>query len=197
MTSKRFWFPIVAASLATGAPAADLYPWRNHENPFGFLFGNEIDGHQQTRPAQDGSLRGFLYVRFTGLTTKDRYPVATHVDCAVHAGCTVGWTILGRPADAALLYRPAHDHPVFLVQRTDIPQPGAHAHFHWLGATPPEPLQTVSGYLLQLIAADRFCFVHHGAENAVSDATCRANGGVAVDPGIDIATHLNIVTSAP
>jgi hypothetical protein len=36
------------------AAAADLYPWRNHAAPFNFLFGNEIDTHQQTRQTQIG-----------------------------------------------------------------------------------------------------------------------------------------------
>jgi hypothetical protein len=53
------------------------------------------------------------------------------------------------------------------------------------------------GYLLQLTAVDKFCFIHHGAAGATNSKTCRENGGINVDPGIDIATHLNIVTSAP
>jgi hypothetical protein len=57
--------------------------------------------------------------------------------------------------------------------------------------------QTVNGYLLQLTAVDKFCFIHHGEQAATSSATCSANGGVNVDPGTDIATHLNIVASAP
>jgi hypothetical protein len=87
------------------------------------------------------------------------------------------------------------DHPVFLVTRADIPQPGAYAHFHWLGDMPAVG-ETKDGCLLHLTAVERFCFIHHGAESATSGATCRANGGVNVDPGTDIATHLNIVTSA-
>jgi hypothetical protein len=55
----------------------------------------------------------------------------------------------------------------------------------------------VSGYLLQLTAVNRFCFIHHGAEAAMSAASCRDNGGVEVDRGLDIATHLNIVTNDP
>jgi hypothetical protein len=44
---------------------------------------------------------------------------------------------------------------------------------------------------------DKFCFIHHGAESATTAKTCRGNGGVNVGLGTDIATHLNIVTSAP
>lgn len=182
--------------LAAGsAVAADLYPWRNHAPPFGFLFGNEIDTHQQTRRGRDGSLFGFFYVRFTGVVTKDRYGVATHVDCNSVSDCTVGWTLNGKPVNARFLYHVPTDHPVYLVARPDIPQPGAYAHFHWTGSEPFGP--SVPGYLLQLTAVDRFCFIHHGAEIATGDRTCRENGGIAVDLGVDIATHMNVVTSYP
>jgi hypothetical protein len=191
--------PLVAAlGLSAGtALAADLYPWRNHDAPFGFVFGNAIDSHQQTRQARDGSLFGFFYVRFTGVVTKDRYPVATHVDCNVVPDCSVGWTLSGKPLRATFLYQAMHDHPTFLVNRQDIPQPGAHSHFHWLGAVMPLPRQTLNGYLLQLTAVDSFCFVHHGAEAAAARNTCRENGGINVDRGADIASHLDIVTGAP
>ena len=62
------------------AAATDLYPWRNHAAPFNFLFGNEIDTHQQTRQTQDQNLFGFFYIQFTSVITRDRYRVATHVD---------------------------------------------------------------------------------------------------------------------
>jgi hypothetical protein len=176
-----------ALALASAAQAADLYPWRQHEAPFNFLFGNDIDTHQQTRLSRNGSLFGFFYVRFSGVTTKDNYPVATHVDCAMHPDCTVGWTINGTPLAATFLYQ----------TMDDIPQPGSPSHFHWLGAVMPMPRQTVNGYMLQLTAVDRFCFIHHGADAASSTRSCRDNGGVPVDPGADIATHLNVVASAP
>lgn len=188
---------ILFLSGAGVAAATDLYPWRNHAAPFTFLFGNEIDSHQQTRQTQDRNLFGFFYIQFTGVVTKDLYRVATHVDCnATTSDCTVGWTLNGRPVHATFLYQVEHDHPVFLVKRADIPQPGAFSHFHWLNGMPALSVKA-DGYLLQLIAVDRFCFIHHGAEVATSAKTCRGNGGVNVDPGTDIATHLNIVTSAP
>ena len=196
----------IAVLLATGtlflsgagvAAATDLYPWRNHAAPFNFLFGNEIDIHQQTRQTQDRNLFGFFYIQFTGVVTKDLYRVATHVDCNAPSDCTVGWTLNGRPVRAKFLYQVEPDHPVFLVNnRADIPQPGAFAHFHWLESMPDQGA-TADGYLLQLIAVDKFCFIHHGAEGATGAKTCRGNGGVNVDLGTDIATHLNIVTSAP
>jgi hypothetical protein len=185
---------IVVSLLAT-APAAASYPWRSHATPFAFLFGNDIDGHQQTRLRNDASLSGYLYVHFTGVVTNDGYPVATHVDCNAST-CTAGWMLDAQPASATFLYQVDDDHPVFLVSRGAIPQPGAFAHFHWLGSMPPAQ-SAASGYLLQLTAMDTFCFIHHGADGAQSSKTCRDNGGVAVNPGIDIATHLNIVTSFP
>jgi hypothetical protein len=181
---------------AGAATAADLYPWNDHAAPFTFVFGNDIDTHQQTRKTRTGTLFGFFYIQFTGVVTKDRYRVATHVDCNASPDCTVGWTLKGTPVGATFLYQVEHDHPVFLVNRADIPQPGAHAHFHWLGGMP-NPGEAASGYLLQLTAVDAFCFIHHGAEGATGNKTCRENGGIKVNPGIDIATHLNIVTSFP
>ncbi len=188
---------LVLSLLGAGsATATDLYPWNNHAAPFTFLFGNEIDLHQQTRLTKSGDLFGFFYIEFTGVVTKDRYRVATHVDCNAVSDCTVGWALNGQPVNATFLYHVEPDHPVFLVNRADIPEPGAHAHFHWLGGMP-APGQSVSGYLLQLTAVDSFCFIHHGADGASGNKTCRDNGGVAVNLGIDIATHLNIVTSFP
>ena len=186
----------LALSAFGATHAADLYPWRNHEPPFSFVFGNEIDAHQQTRRTHDGSLFGFFYIRFTGVQTRDHYRVATHVDCNADPDCTVGWTLNGKQIDATFLYQNMDEHPVFLAERADITQPGSPSHFHWLGAMP-MPHQIVNGYLLQLTAVDRFCFIHHDAGAADAAATCRQNGGVNVDLGVDIATHLNIVASAP
>jgi len=182
-------------SLLGAGPAFASYPWRNHAAPFTFLFGNGIDVHQQTRLKKDGSLTGYFYIHFTGVVTKDGYPVAMHVDCNTSA-CTVGWMLDGEPGTATFLYTVDDDHPVFLLSRPDIPEPGAFAHFHWLDAMPTADAGT-NGYLLQLKAVDTFCFIHHGADGALNSKTCRDNGGVAVNPGIDIATHLNIVTSFP
>jgi hypothetical protein len=198
--------PTLALSLlgAGSAAAADLIPWQNHNSPYNFLFGNEIDTHQQTRQAKDGSLIGFFYIKFTGVVTADRYRVASHADCrnsTLPRDCTAGWSLDGSPVNATFLYHVEPDHPVFLVNRQDIPEPGAYAHFHWLdyGDDHPPAGVSVPGYLLQLTAKDKFCFFHDGAEAqaATSGKTCRDNGGITVNPGVDIATHLNIVTSAP
>jgi hypothetical protein len=198
-TSSRLLLCVAALGLSatTATQAAEMYPWRSHQAPFGYMFGNEIDGHQQTRLGRDGSLDGYLYIHHTGVVTKDNYPVATHVDCGTVSDCTVGWKIDGKPSSAKLVRQPLHDHPVFLMARPDIPQPGAYAHFHWTGMTMPMPYLSVRGYVLQLTAVNRFCFIHHSAEAAMSAASCRDNGGVEVDRGLDIATHLNIVTNDP
>jgi hypothetical protein len=190
---------IAAVSTLGAGPAvaADMYPWRNHAAPFTFLFGNDIDTHQQTRQMRDGTLYGFFYVRYTGLVTKDGQPVATHADCNSSDDCTVGWALSGKPASATFLYPVMHDHPVFLASRQDLPQPGAYTHFHWLGPAMPMPRQTAPGYLLQLTAVDSFCFIHHEAEMAKGNKTCGDNGGISETRGIDDATHLNIVTGAP
>ena len=187
---------VLAVLTASAALAAEMLPWRQHQAPWSFLFGNHFDSHQQTKLSKDGTLKGFFYIRYTGIVTQDGLPVASHADCDMAPDCSVGWTLQGRPASATLVLQPMHDHPVFLIPRADIAQPGAYAHFHWTGsempATEPGP-----GYLLQLDAVNRFCFIHHGAEAATNAATCRDNGGVAVERGIDIATHLNLITVDP
>jgi hypothetical protein len=188
---------LALSATSTAALAAEMLPWRQHRAPWSFVFGNDIDNHQQTRVAHDGSLSGFFYIVYTGVVTSDGLRVATHTNCNMTTECTVGWTLQGVPASAKLVLQPMHDHPVFLLPRTDIPQPGSYSHFHWTGMAMPMPYLATSGYMLQLNAENRFCFIHHGAEAASSAATCRANGGVAVERGIDLATHLNIIAVDP
>ena len=196
-TSRILAGAALGLAAATAAQAAEMLPWRQHQAPFGFVFGNGIDGHQQSRQGADGNLAGYLYVRYTGVVTQDGYRVATHVDCDAVADCSVGWTLRGKPASAKLVQEPMHDHPVFWIGRADIPQPGSYALFHWTGEMPAALGTNADGYLLELTAVNRLCFIHHSAEQATAGATCRDNGGVAVERGIDIATHLNIVTHDP
>lgn len=192
-------FGVVLTLLTTtSVQAAEMYPWRHHQWPLSYVFGNAIDGHQQTREGRDGKLDGYLYIQYTGVVTKDNYPVATHVDCnVIGADCLVGWKVAGIPSSAKLVREPMHDHPVFLIERADIPQPGSYAHFHWTGMVMPMPYLSVSGYLLELTAVNSFCFIHHDVGMAMNAKTCRESGGVKVDRGVDLATHLNIVTFAP
>ena len=167
------------------------YPWKDHARPYDFLFGNSIDTHQQSRVQANGELFGFLYVTFTGEEI-DGIAVAEHCsDTTLPGDCEVGWIIRGKPlnGDAAptFVYQ-GLDHPIWLVaSRNDIPQPGAYSHFHWTGDTAEAalvPETRYDGYILQLEAVDQFYFRHFG-ENLL------------VMPGIDIASHVNIVGSFP
>ncbi|HET7540586.1 MAG TPA: hypothetical protein VFK05_11965 [Polyangiaceae bacterium] len=175
--------------------ATDLYPWNNHASPLNFKFGNEIDAHQQSHAAPDGNLLGFLYIQFTNTVTSDGYRVATHGDCKT-GHCTVGWTFSSKALEAKLIAAPMDDHPLFFLDREAIPEPGAYSHFHWLGQMPALGA-SASGYVLQLVAVDRFCFLHHDAGAAMNRKSCHGNLGVKVEPGIDVASHLNIVATDP
>jgi hypothetical protein len=194
---NKFLPLVVASALLTLSPrkaeATDLYAWKNHASPLTFRFGNEIDMHQQSRATAGGSLAGFLYVHFTGTVTSDGYRVASHDDCGA-VRCTVGWTFSGQALDAKLLAEPMHDHPLFFVERSAIPEPGAFSHFHWRGDLPAVGAQA-SGYMLQLVAVDRFCFLHHDAAAAVGTKSCRDNQGVKVEIGFDVASHGNVVST--
>lgn len=200
MRNSTLPFQLIGAALAlsitSAALAAEMLPWRQHQAPWSFLFGNDIDMHQQTKLAGDGGLSGYFYIRYTGVVTQDGLRVAVHADCNMTPDCTVGWTMNGKPASATLVLQPMHDLPVFLIPRADIAQPGAYSHFHWTGMGMPVP-GLVPGYLLELNAVNRFCFIHHGAEAATSAASCRDNGGVAIERGTDMATHLNLITIDP
>jgi hypothetical protein len=52
-----------------------------------------------------------------------------------------------------------------------------------------------SGYMLQLVAVDRFCFLHHDAAAAVGAKSYRDNQGVKVEIGFDVASHGNVVST--
>ena len=74
-------------------------------------------------------------MQYTGVVTKDNLPVATHANCSTAgADCVVGWKIDGKPSSAKLVRQPMHDHPVFLIGRPDIPQPGC-APQRWRSAS--------------------------------------------------------------
>ena len=198
MTNGRMFATAVIAAgtlIASAVAAAQGYPWRNHDPNYPFIFGNAFDTHQQTRLTPAGALAGFLYVRHVGAITADGYPVARHADCNQVNDCRVGWILRGKPGSATFLYHTMGDHPTWLVDRADIPQPGAFSHFHFLGADPSQAAETRNGYFLELQATDRFCFVHHAIEDMTG--SCADIGGVPVSAGIDIATHVNVVGSAP
>jgi hypothetical protein len=194
---KKLTVCIVSLALSAFAgktAAANFADWNGHAAPFTFLFGNEFDTHQQSQIWPNNALTGFLYISYNGIVTSDGFRVASHADCNAVSDCTVGWTFSGKLRDAEFLYHIMDDHPVFLLARDQIPQPGSYVHFHRVGANEES---SGSGYAIELFAIQRFCFIHHNANTADPNKTCQGNGGVPVVPGIDTASHLNIVASAP
>ena len=165
-------------------------PWKSHQAPFDFVFGNHIDTHQQTRPEPGGSLFGYVYISFTGEYTADGIPIAAHRNCdQAGAECSVGWRVTAVPGEAIFVAHEAGDHPLWFVEhRADIPQPGAFSHFHWAGdpgeASALVPGQAYEGYFLEFRAKDTFVFRLGTAD-------------ILVVPGVDISTHLNIVPTLP
>ncbi len=180
------WMLVASTSMAAGG-----YPWKDHAFPYTFEFGNDIDTHQQTKVLPNGELFGFFYITFTGNFTDDGFPIAKHCDADTPPNqCVAGWILRGIPCliptcQATLVFHSANDHPIWLVNRSDIPQPGSYAHFHWLNAANGLLLgHDYPGYFLELQAIDTFAFSH-------------GNESIPVTPGIDIATHVNIVGSFP
>lgn len=135
------------------------------EAPYDFKFGNHLDTHVQvslkTKKGQPKSLRGALYVYFTGkIDGASRLPIARHPRGESHIEtcgvgpitCVVGWTLSGRPGAAKFLYHSGvngNDHPVWMVNRAEepepavpgmvIPQPGYYSHYHWITTTSTDP----------------------------------------------------------
>jgi len=191
-----------------------------HAPPYDFLFGNHIDTHQETKIKANGQLLGFLYIIFTGdVDDVSGLPIARHPRgksddhderCGITADCKVGWLIRAKSGAAKFLYHSGvngNDHPVWLLNRVDIPQPGSYTHFHWITQTATElrapdvpdacnkqnasQLETEDpsavnvqcpGWLLQIKAIRSFAFEHGGEV-------------IAVHPGTDNATHLNLLTN--
>lgn len=178
---------MVVVFINTTDVKAEGYPWRNHAEPFDFLFDNHMDAHQQTRLDEKSDLFGFLYITIIG--DKNGIPIAEHCDGNTPPEeCEVGWIIRGKPGAAIFVFH-EFDHPLWLVQsRNDIPQPGAYSLFHWTdgpqGAGDLVEETLYNGYFLELQAVDKFIFRHSGED-------------ILVKPGIDISTHVNIVGSFP
>lgn len=206
-----------------------LFPWPStlqaadfQQSPYNYFFGNHIDTHQETRlkvkKNKPASLQGFFYVIFPGGIDNEsglaiaRHPRGASEDeaCGVDVDCVVGWLIDAVPGEAKFLYHQGvngDDHPVWLVNRIDIPQPGSFTHFHWITSTstdsraptvpdacdkidagdlenlaPSAVNVTCPGWFLQIRAVEKFAFEHGGEI-------------IPVYPGIDNATHLNLVTN--
>ena len=66
---------IVVAGLASASGRI----FKEHANPYTFLFGNNIDTHQETRLTNKGYLRGFFYIRFI-----DKFDEASGLPIAPH-----------------------------------------------------------------------------------------------------------------
>ena len=190
MKSKITSFLTLFITLAMfGFAQADGLTWKDHQAPFGFVFDNDIDTHQQTMVLPSDGLLGYLYVELTGEYTDEGFPIARHTNCNDPlAECTVGWKWRGVPGTATFAYHEMGDHPLWLVERDQIPQPGAYSHFHWLGepAMVSDLMENMSyeGYFLELKAMNSFAFEH-------------GDDLVIVKQGIDLATHLNLVTVFP
>jgi len=191
-----------------------------HESPYDFFFGNHIDTHQETKlklkKNKPDSLKGFLYIIYTGDDPVSGLPIARHPRGADHdeecgvddIECEVGWKIKAVSGEAKFLYHSGvngNDHPVWLVNRVDIPQKGSFTHFHWIGTDSSDPRAPVGvpyecdvdmageldnnaenitcpGWFLEIKAVDKFAFQH-------------GNEVVPVRKGDDNATHLNLVTN--
>lgn len=193
-----------------------------HEKPYDFLFGNHIDTHLETKlklkKGEPGSLKGFLYIIETEDTTDEGLTIYRHPrgamegeECGVDVDCEVGWKIKAKPGYATFLSHSGvngNDHPIWILNRDQIPQPGSNTHFHWIRLTSTNPraggvpdecdVDTAGqlevnadesefdivcpGWFLELKAVDKFAFRH-------------GNEVVFVRKGIDNATHLNLVTN--
>lgn len=181
---------IGAIFLLAGTAYAGGNEWNDQEHPYDFTFGNHIDTHQQLKELPSGELKGFLYIEFTGEYNADGFPIAKHTDCFDEmADCTAGWSLKGVPGHATFVYHESGDHPLWQVHsRGHIPQPGGYSHFHWLDdpAMAGDLMEGMmyDGYYLELTAKETFVFKHGDDE-------------ILVTPGLDLATHLNLVTVFP
>lgn len=184
-----------------------------------FVFGNDIDTHQltnlKTKQRNPERLNGDFLIVFTGETDAvSGLPIARHPKgaaqgeaCGVDIDCEVGWDIKAVPGEAKFLYHTGvngEDHPIWLVNRTQIPQPGSYTHFHWISAAsndpraatlpPPCDVQNAGqlennaedvicpGWFMQITAVQSFAFQH-------------GNEIVPVNRGSDNADHLNMLTN--
>ena len=183
---------IASLGMAAGPAMAQGVPWKDHQAPFDFLFGNHIDTHIQVKPEADGGLFGFFYITFTGESTLDGTPIAKHFNPGDDPSqASVGWVVRAVPGVATAAYHQSGDHPLWLVAaRDDVPQPGGFSHFHWvdgpMNAMNLEIGLSYEGYYFELTAKDTFAF-KHGSDLDL----------VYVTNGLDLATHTNLVTVFP
>ena len=154
-----------------------------------FLFGNHI------YTGQTDSASGLPIARHPRGAAQDE-------ECGVDVDCKTGWVIYAKPGEAKFLYHTGvngEDHPVWLVNRVQIPQPGSFTHFHWITTTSSDPraasvpaecdvtragqLENLAedsvcpGWFMQITAARSFAFQH-------------GNEIIPIRPGQDNASHL-------
>ena len=138
--------PVVADEVEDDDNEVEETVWGDHAPPFDFLFDNHIDTHLETKLRDNGELAGKFFIIFTGeVDMSSGLPIARHPrgamhgeDCAVDdIDCVVGWQVRAKPGEAKFLFHSGvngNDHPVWAVDRVDIPQPGSFTHFHWIGS---------------------------------------------------------------
>jgi len=100
-------------------------------------------------PANPVHVVGYFYIIPTSDTLNGetiyrhpRGPGQHEEDCETQVDCLAGWTLRGRPGEAKFISHSGingNDHPVWLVNRDDIPQPGQYTHFHWIGTDSDDP----------------------------------------------------------
>jgi len=178
---------LITVWLISSAAVQLALPWSGHAAPFTFLFGNEIDNHQQSVITTSKQLKGFLYIHYTGEIING-IPVAEHTDCTMMAqDCLAGWKFDGNPALGIYLGSNMENHmPQFCLQPEQLKR--GYSHFHWLG----DPMmgmdlvlgQTYPGYVINMVALSTFYFRHHDAL-------------ILVKAGADQVSHQNITTSCP
>jgi len=207
---RYVWLQVLVLAMIPGLVFADS-----------FLFGNHIDTHQITtakiKNGEPQKLEGDFLIIFTGAVDPvSGLPIARHPRgaaqneaCGVDVDCQVGWGIKAFPGEAKFLYYNGingEDHPVWLVNRVQIPQQGSHTHFHWITSSSDDPRAaevpaecdaqsageleslafgndvTCPGWFMEITSLQSFAFEH-------------GNEIVPVTRGKDNATHLNLVTN--
>lgn len=184
---------LLVVGISSVMAAEGEYPWQNHAPPYDFLFGNMIDSHQQTRLSKKDTIKGFIYIHYTGEYTEEGYPIAQKAQCPKEP-CNVGWSVKGVKIDATLV---CLNPRTWLVDAGDLPREKGYTHFHWLG--PPhsphghgpgeitEGLivgQTYPGYLMKRVATSAFWWT--GGENS-------SNPGHLVSVGLDPHSNITLV----
>lgn len=221
LLSNLFRFVLALLFLLTGnvVMAGIDYHHDGDDDSRSYFFGNHIDTHQKSEVKEDGTLKGSLYIYFTGeIDVVSGLPIARHPRGASHnevcgvdlIDCVVGWKLKGYPGSTKFLYHGGvngDDHPVWMTNRVDIPNPGSFTHFHWITRSstddrasyvtddcdkknagelekkePTAVNDYCDGWYIELTAIREFAFQHGGEI-------------MPIEEGKDNATHLNLVTN--